>query len=92
SLGGNQTIGALSGIAGSTVTLGSSTLTFGDATNQTFAGVIGGTGGLIKQGTGVQTLSGANTFSGGVNLTAGGLLLGDSSAIGSGALTVSGNG
>jgi autotransporter-associated beta strand protein len=74
------------------VTLGSSTLTFGDATNQTFAGVIGGTGGLVKQGTGVQTLTGANTFSGGVNLAAGGLVLGNAGALGSGALTVSGNG
>ncbi|MCH3763236.1 autotransporter-associated beta strand repeat-containing protein, partial [Campylobacter coli] len=76
SLGGNQTIGALSGVAGSSLALGSSTLTFGDSTNQTFAGVIGGTGGLIKQGSGVQTLTGANTFSGGLNLAAGGLVLG----------------
>jgi autotransporter-associated beta strand protein len=51
--------------------------------------VIGGTGGLVKQGTGVQTLSGANTFSGGLNLAAGGLVLGNGA---SGALTVSGNG
>ena len=70
----------------------STSLTFGDATNQTFAGVIGGTGGLIKQGTGVQTLTGASTFSGGVNLAAGGLVLGNAGALGSGALTVSGNG
>ncbi|WP_186233742.1 hypothetical protein, partial [Burkholderia gladioli] len=36
--GANQTIGALSGVAGTTVSLGGNTLSFGDATNQTFGG------------------------------------------------------
>ena len=48
-------------------------------------------GGLVKLGTGVQTLSGVNNLSGGVALNAGGLLLGNAAALGSGALSVGGN-
>ena len=90
SAGGNQTIGSLAGVAGSTVALGANTLTFGDASNQTFGGVIGGSGGLVKQGTGAETLTGANTYSGGTTINAGSLILGNSSALGTGALTVGG--
>ncbi|NKI72841.1 hypothetical protein GN109_25840, partial [Collimonas pratensis] len=46
------------------------------ATNQTFGGIIGGTGGLVKQGTGTETLTGANTFTGGATINAGTLALG----------------
>jgi autotransporter-associated beta strand protein len=63
---------------------------FGGASNGSFAGVIDGSGGLVKAGTGVQTLSGANTFSGGVALNAGGLILGNGGA-GNGALGIGGN-
>jgi outer membrane autotransporter protein len=73
---GGRTIGALSGVAGSTITLGTSTLTFGDATNQSFAGSIGGTGGVVKQGAGTQTFTGANTYTGGTTINAGTLALG----------------
>lgn len=85
---GNQTIGALSGVAGTSVDLGSNFLTFGDATSQTFAGTIGGTGGITKQGTGTQTLTGTNTYSGGTTLRGGTLALSNSAAIGTGSLTV----
>ncbi|WP_251275332.1 autotransporter-associated beta strand repeat-containing protein, partial [Enterobacter hormaechei] len=86
--GAAQTIGALNGVAGSQLALGAQSLTFGGASNGSFAGVIGGTGGLVKTGTGVQTLSGANTFSGGLALNAGGLVLGDAGALGTGALGI----
>ncbi|WP_181832519.1 autotransporter-associated beta strand repeat-containing protein [Bosea caraganae] len=76
SVGGSRTIGGLSGVAGSTVSLGARTLFFGDATNQSFGGVITGTGNLFKQGTGTQTLTGANTYTGGTTITAGTLALG----------------
>ena len=47
------------------VTLGNGTLTTGDATPLTeFAGVISGSGGLTKQGTGIFRLSGVNTYTG----------------------------
>ncbi|MFP3246936.1 MAG: autotransporter domain-containing protein, partial [Paraburkholderia sp.] len=79
----NQTIGALSGAAGSSVTLGANTLTFGDSTNQTFAGVVTGAGGLIKQGSGTQTLSGANTYSGGTTIANGTLAIGSGGSLSS---------
>ncbi|MGO4702722.1 autotransporter-associated beta strand repeat-containing protein [Dyella sp. 2RAB6] len=71
----NPSIGALSGVAGSQIALGAKTLTFGDATNQNFAGTIGGTGGIVKQGAGTFTLSGANTYTGGTTVNAGTLAL-----------------
>ncbi|VVD76583.1 Adhesin BmaC autotransporter [Pandoraea iniqua] len=84
---GAQTIGSLSGGAAQ-VRLGANTLTFGDNTGQTFTGSIHGTGALIKQGAGVQTLTGASDFAGGVTVNAGGLALGNATALGSGALTM----
>ncbi|WP_248312082.1 autotransporter-associated beta strand repeat-containing protein [Bosea sp. BK604] len=74
--GANQTIGALSGVAGSAVSLGVNALTIDSAANATFAGTIGGTGGLVKQGSGTQVLSGANTYTGGTTIDAGTLALG----------------
>ena len=47
---------------------------------------------VVKVGAGVQTLSAANTFGGGVSLNAGGLVLGNDAALGSGVLTVGGAG
>ncbi|MBR3191690.1 autotransporter-associated beta strand repeat-containing protein, partial [Bosea sp. (in: a-proteobacteria)] len=84
----DQTIGGLSGAAGSTVTLGARTLTFGDATNQLFAGSIGGTGGIAKQGSGRQTLSGTSSYSGATTVAAGELRV-DGALTGLGAVTVS---
>ena len=78
----SATIGSLSG-AGS-VTLGSGTLTSGgDNTSTTFSGVISGTGGLTKTGTGALTLSGADTFTGAVNVNNGVVIAQDSAALGS---------
>lgn len=62
-LGANQTLGALQGIGGA-VTLGFNTLTVNQNTDTSFAGVISGTGGLIKNGTGLLNLTGSNTYSG----------------------------
>ncbi len=84
--GFSQTIGSLSG-AGA-VTLGGATLTTGnDNTSTTFSGVISGAGGLTKIGNGTLTLSGANTFTGGTMLNAGGLVVNGSLAS---AVTVNG--
>lgn len=70
----DATIGSLSG-AGA-VTLGTGNLTTGDATDTEFSGIISGTGGVIKEGTGTFTLSGMNTYSGGTTLNDGVLLVG----------------
>jgi autotransporter-associated beta strand protein len=77
-----------SGSSGATLTVG------GDNTSTTFSGVIqDGAGGisLIKVGTGVFSLSGANTYSGGTTLAAGTLRLENNLALGSGALTTTGS-
>ncbi len=56
------------------------TLTATGAGNWTLAGVIGGAGGLIKEGGGTLTLTGANTYTGNTQLNAGGLT-GDTGSI-----------
>lgn len=65
------TIDALSGVADTEVQLGTGTLTTGDAAGSTYAGVISGTGDLVKTGTGTFALSGENTYSGSTTVTAG---------------------
>ncbi|MEV8520194.1 autotransporter-associated beta strand repeat-containing protein [Dyella marensis] len=79
--GGNPTIGALSGVAGSQVALGTRSLIVGNASSTTYAGTIGGTGGLVKQGSGTLTLSGASTYTGGTTINAGALALGSGGSL-----------
>lgn len=72
-----QTFSALSG-AGSIV-LGSKTLLIDQDTNTTFSGVISGTNGaLIKQGSGMLTLSSAQTYTGGTQVASGSLSIANS--------------
>lgn len=76
---------------GGSVVLGGGTLTvgaFGSATtysslgnNSYFNGVISGSGGVSKIGTGTQTLGGQNTYNGNTILAGGTLRLGDDNAI-----------
>ncbi len=76
----SQTIGSLSGVAGSSVLLGSGTLTIGGNASTTFAGVISGTGGITKDGSGILTLAGNPTYTGNTVITAGVLQLTASAA------------
>lgn len=76
---GNQTIGALNGVSDTGVSLGANTLTLGNATNRIFDGVISGTGGIIKQGSGQQVFNGVNTYKGLTDVNAGSLIIGDTS-------------
>jgi autotransporter-associated beta strand protein len=78
-LGGNETIASLAG--GAAVTLGSATLTVGsDNTSTTYSGVISGSGGLTKNGTGTLTLSGNNTFTGPTVINAGAIGISNASS------------
>ncbi len=87
----NQSIGSLAGVAGSAVTLETGTLTTGgNNTSTAFAGSISGSGGLVKNGTGTQTLSGSNSYSGGTTVNAGELLIAANGALPDGALAITG--
>jgi len=73
--GFNSSFGSLAG--GGTIALGSAFLTVGgDNTSSAFDGVIGGTGGLVKVGTGSFTLNGVNTYTGTTFVNAGTLVVG----------------
>ena len=54
----------------------------------TLSGTISGSGGITKTGTGPLVLTGANTFTGGVNLSAGSLRVGNNAALGTGTATI----
>jgi fibronectin-binding autotransporter adhesin len=54
----------------------------------TLSGTISGSGGITKAGTGPLVLTGANTFTGGVNLSAGSLRVGNNAALGTGTATI----
>ncbi|TAE89987.1 MAG: hypothetical protein EAZ81_11540, partial [Verrucomicrobia bacterium] len=68
-------------------------LTVGGASNTTINSIIGtGSGSLIKQDAGVLTLTGANSYTGGTTLSAGTLVVGNASALGSAASALTLNG
>ncbi len=78
---GGRTIARLTGVAGSAVELGVNSLTVSNATSNTFSGSIGGTGGLIKTGSGTLAITGTNTYTGDTVVDAGTLTLANTSAL-----------
>jgi fibronectin-binding autotransporter adhesin len=95
-MGGNATFGDVTGtgdlVFNGTLGLGSSTRTLTVGNTTTFAGAVGGSGGLTKAGNGTVVLSGANTFTGNVDITAGQLNVANSNAIGNTAAVTISNG
>ncbi len=81
----NEAIGALAG--GGAVALGSNTLTVYLGGNNSFYGVISGSGGFTKTGTGRQELRGNNLYTGATTVSAGTLLVNGAHS-GSGALSI----
>ncbi len=78
-----NTISSLSGggTSGGGVLITSTTLTVGDSTSTTYAGVISGSSGIVvKQGSGTLTLTGTNTYTGLTHVTAGNLTVNGSIA------------
>ncbi|MGD0518244.1 MAG: autotransporter-associated beta strand repeat-containing protein [Thermoguttaceae bacterium] len=89
----SQTVGSLSGVAGSSVLLGSGTLTLGGNASTAFSGAISGAGGIIKNGTGTFTLTGVNSFTGAVSFNGGLIKAASLSNLGNGtALNFNGGG
>ncbi|WP_165920171.1 autotransporter domain-containing protein [Chthoniobacter flavus] len=90
----NATIGSLSGVVGSQIVLNGGQLTVNQTSSDLFAGVISdgsiAGGQLVKTGTAALTLSGANTYTGGTTVNAGGLIATNTSgsATGTGAVIV----
>ncbi|QWE12938.1 autotransporter-associated beta strand repeat-containing protein, partial [Polynucleobacter sp. AP-Titi-500A-B4] len=60
--------------------LNNSTVDFNQASAGTYAGVMSGTGVLVKEGASTLTLSGANTYSGGTTVSTG-ALIGDTTSL-----------
>lgn len=83
--GYDNSIGSLTGGGGSggNVSLGSSILSIGanNTSPAAYAGVISGTGGIIKEGSGTLILSGSNTFTGTTTISSGTLTLGASGVL-----------
>ncbi len=92
---GASTLNVLNGVSRAATDTSSRTLTLDGTGFTNISGIIanGGASGtlaLSKTGTGTLILSGANTFSGGVSLSAGTLRVGNNAALGTGTLTWTG--
>ncbi|MCU1717247.1 autotransporter-associated beta strand repeat-containing protein [Pseudomonas sp. 5P_3.1_Bac2] len=89
-VGGASTLQAAANIALSNAVTLNSELTVAGSSDLTLNGVVSGAGGLVKDGSGMLTLSGNNLFQGNTTLNAGTLVLGNANALGAGRLDVAG--
>lgn len=84
SIGAGGTIGSIAGDI-----VNNATLQFSRSDAITYAGIISGTGNLVKAAAGTTTLSGNNTYSGTTTISAGALRIAHTNALGSATSTVS---
>jgi fibronectin-binding autotransporter adhesin len=68
----------------------SGVLALNTTVNQTFSGVIAGTGALVQAGPDTLTLSASSSFTGGTTLSGGGLNINNNNALGAGSLMITG--
>jgi uncharacterized protein with beta-barrel porin domain len=90
--GGTNTLTLQSGWSlsgGINLATNTTSVTFNQSIGATLANVIGGSGSVIQNGSGILTLAGTNTFSGGTKVDSGTLAISNNSALGTGALTLS---
>lgn len=82
--GFNNTITSIAGggTTGGNVDLGSGYLTLGGAANTTFLGIISGSGGLTKVGSGTFSLTGSNSYTGTTTISAGTISIGTGATLG----------
>jgi filamentous hemagglutinin family protein len=80
-MAGDQNFGALAGQG--ELALGTFTLATGSGADSSFAGVISGSGGLVKQGASIFTLTGASSYSGITRVDAGTLRIADGGSLSS---------
>lgn len=83
-LNASETIGSLTGggASGGLVSLQANTLTVGNALDTTYAGLISGSGAMIKTGSGSLTLSGNNSHTGSTTINSGTLSISTDRALG----------
>jgi uncharacterized protein with beta-barrel porin domain len=86
-----QSVGTLAG-AGGQINLGANNLTTNSSASTTLATQIIGAGALIKQGTGVLTLTANNLYSGGTTISGGLINFTTASNFGTGGITLNGGG
>jgi autotransporter-associated beta strand protein len=65
-------------------------LVINESSNYTLSNNISGAGSVTQSGTGLLTMSGNNTFTGGINITNKSIILGSANALGAGSVTSSG--
>jgi outer membrane autotransporter protein len=83
-----QTVASLAGTGG-TIDMATFGLTVDGSASTSYGGIITSSGGdLTKAGSGTLTLTGANTYTGGTDLDAGAIAVGNNSALGSGPLNM----
>ncbi len=85
----SETVAKLSGAGNADIATGTLTVG-GNGESSAFAGIVSGSGALVKTGAGTLTLSGANTFSGGTTISVGTISVPNLAALGTGGLRIDG--